>query len=529
MKKVLLFLATTLFLVSNLYAWPGQVLDSLETGYHNSVGLTWDGQHLWLSDHKADQLACIDPTNGKIIRTLPSPGYWPAGLAWDGQYLWNLDSHQNKIFKVDPANGAILFSMDAPGKGPEGLTWDGATLWLSDARGKKLMRLDLSDGTAVKILDAPATNPQGLTWDGKYLWCADRIEDEIYMIDPESGAVLMILDAPGPYARGMAWDGKNLWNTDYQTDHLYKLVRQDNDQYRLAHTRHSLVTLTHQVRIDGPGRLQHLEVYFAEPQDQPQQEIRHIACLPQVFGQAMDKWQQPVRIFKYNNTGADSVITTVMQVDAQISAITYFIFPDQVGKLEDIPREILGLYTANGSKYQLNDPYIHGLSKTIVGDETNPYWMTRKIFDYVRLHLEYELTGGWNIAPVVLQRGNGSCSEYSFAFIALCRAAGIPARYVGAIVVRGDDASLDEVFHRWPEVYLPNYGWLPVDPQGGDKPTPREQAMCIGKLSNRFLITTRGGGDSEYLGWYYNYNESVVTDPQVHVNIDAFGEWEPLD
>ncbi|MEJ2050446.1 MAG: transglutaminase-like domain-containing protein, partial [Calditrichota bacterium] len=116
----------------------------------------------------------------------------------------------------------------------------------------------------------------------------------------------------------------------------------------------------------------------------------------------------------------------------------------------------------------------------------------------------------------------------TFSFIALCRAAGLPARYVGSIVVRGDDASLDDVFHRWPEVYLPNYGWIPIDPEGGDRPLPRDQAMYIGHLSNRFLITTQGGGDSEYIGWYYNSYETYNTDPQIKMNIETFGEWEPL-
>jgi len=131
------------------------------------------------------------------------------------------------------------------------------------------------------------------------------------------------------------------------------------------------------------------------------------------------------------------------------------------------------------------------------------------------------------VAPVVLQRGTGSCSEYSFSFIALCRAAGLPARYVGALVVRGDDASMDDTFHRWPEIYLPNYGWVAIDPQGGDKPSARDQAINIGDLPNRFLITTQGGGDSEYLGWYYNYNEKYSTEPQVQVYIETFAEWEP--
>jgi transglutaminase-like putative cysteine protease len=218
-----------------------------------------------------------------------------------------------------------------------------------------------------------------------------------------------------------------------------------------------------------------------------------------------------------------------MQVEAEISAIRYFIFPDRCGTLDDIPAEIRRRYTANGSKYLTDDPYIQKTAKQIVGDETNPYTIARKVFDYVRTHLRYELAGGWNAAPVVLKRGTGSCSEYSFCFISLCRAAGLPARYVGAIVVRGDDASTDETFHRWPEMYLPNYGWVTIDPQGGDKSSPRDRALHIGCLANRYLITTQGAGDSEHLGWYYNCDETYTTDPQVEVHTEAFAEWEPLE
>jgi len=113
--------------------------------------------------------------------------------------------------------------------------------------------------------------------------------------------------------------------------------------------------------------------------------------------------------------------------------------------------------------------FFHITNKKSCCFEKNPYWIARNIFDHVRKTLECKLEGGWNTAPVVLERGTGSCSEYSFCFIALCRAAGLPARYVGSIVVQGDDACLDGVFHRWPQVYLPSDGWIDIDPQGGDK------------------------------------------------------------
>jgi transglutaminase-like putative cysteine protease/glutamine cyclotransferase len=473
-------------------------------------------------------LFCINPGTGEVIRKIPSPGFWPMGLAWDGKHLWNIDSKQKKIFKLDPADGTILFTIDAPGSNPDGLTWDGNTLWVSDYRSDKIMKIDLSDGTAVQSFAAPASYVQGLTFDGIYLWASDRIKDEIYMIDPRNGDVIIIFDSPGKYPRGLAWDGENLWNVDYQNDEIYKLVREDDQLYKLDDTRTAIVTFTHEVKTYGEGELKELDVYFAIPENLPQQKIIDLKFEPS-HKELKDKWNQSFAHLKYLHYPTNSTIQTIMTVKTEISEISYYIFPDKCGTLNDYPEDIKKTYTSNESKYMLDEKYIQDLSKKIVGDEQNPYWAARKIFDYVRNTLEYKLEGGWNVAPVVLKRGTGSCSEYTFSFIALCRAAGIPARYVGAIVVRGDDASLDDVFHRWPEIYLPNYGWIPIDPQGGDKPLPRDRAMNIGHLSNRFLITTQGGGDSEYLGWYYNSYETYKADPQVKVNIENFGDWQPIN
>ena len=141
----------------------------------------------------------------------------------------------------------------------------------------------------------------------------------------------------------------------------------------------------------------------------------------------------------------------------------------------------------------------------------------------------YEMAGGWNTAPTVLARGNGSCSEYSFVYISMCRAAGLPARYVGSVAIRGDDASMDDVFHRWVEVFMPNYGWIPIDPSGGDRDWPGDQANYIGHVANRYLITTQSGGGSETMAWTYNSNEFFVTEPKTFVVIDNFADWIPKE
>ncbi len=510
------------------WSYPGKVLKAVKAPYSCSTGLAFDGTNLWVADHKQDKLVCVNPANGSVLREIPSPGFWPMGLAWDGKSLWNVDSHQKKIFRVDPKDGTILTTIDAPGGSPEALAWDGTTLWVSDLSERSIMKVDLSDGTAVQTFPVPAQSAQGLVFDGSYLWCSDRMTDELYMLDSRSGEVIIILKAPGPYPRGLAYDGEHLWTVDYQKDSLFQLVRQDDELFRIENTKAFRTTFQHEAKVIGKGQLRELNVSIAVPVSLPQQEILRVTFTPTPTGRVTDRWSQECAQFTYRDKSAGTTLSSYMSVDARISAINYFIFPERCGNLADIPADIRKLYTANDTKYLIEDPFIQEMVKRVVGNEKSPYWIARRIFDSVRTRLEYRLEGGWNVAPVVLRRGTGSCSEYSFSFISLCRAAGLPARYVGAIVVRGDDASYDEVFHRWPEVYLPNYGWIPIDPQGGDKPLARDRAMNIGHLPNRFLITTHSGGGSEYLGWYYNSHESYQSEPQVRLEIEAFGEWEPL-
>ncbi len=78
-------------------------------------------------------------------------------------------------------------------------------------------------------------------------------------------------------------------------------------------------------------------------------------------------------------------------------------------------------------------------------------------------------------------------------------------------------------------MYLPNYGWVPVDANRGDKESPADQARGFGELSNRFLITTQGGGDSEYLGWSYNSFARYKVTGYCKIEEDNLGFWEPLE
>jgi transglutaminase-like putative cysteine protease/sugar lactone lactonase YvrE len=538
MKKIVGLIIIFSFIPQVLFGTTGDILNQFAAPGARSTGMAYDGSYLWVADWKSDSLYQVDPVNGDIVHRIVSPGYFSTGLTWDGQYLWVADIHftntgtesySGKIYQVCSETGKIMRMIEAPSADLRGLTWDGEYLWMSDKGTDMITQISPDDGTTINEFRAPSGNPQGLTWDGQFLWVADRSRDEIYRVHPESGIVVMIISSPGPFPRGLTWMQNTLCNTDYQTDQIYQIKIFDDDPFTRTNQRIATVEITHDIINFGPGTLNLLDTYFAIPQNRSSQEILNIAYSSDPSRTTTDKWNQPIAHFSTQFLKPGEKTVNIMTVQAKIYEIMYHIFPEKVGSLKDIPKKIYNKYLQDGSKYRIHDPFIQKSAKEAVGDEKNPYWIARNIFDYLRYKLHYERVGGWNIAPTVLRRGSGSCSEYTFVYIAMCRAAGVPARYVGSVVVRGDDASLDYVYHRWVEVYLPNYGWIPVDPSGGDRDWARDQTLYFGHLANRFLITTEGGGGSEYLDWQYNTCEKWTADGPVQLRVETIAEWEPLE
>lgn len=519
--------ATCLFEIA--MAAPGDVLGSIPAPGHAPTGMAYDGKYLWIADRLTDSLYAVSPETGDIITAMAAPGYDISALAWDGKYLWCVDREESRLAKVDPETGITEQSFESPTSNPQGLAWDGENLWLADDRESLLCRISTDDGTTIVSYPAAGRGSTGLTaWNG-YLWCGNRLEDEIYLFDPEHGEIVFALEAPGKYVRGLATDGNVLWSVDYQDRAIYKQVIDDGEFVRTAEPHMLDLMLTYEFRNYGPGPVPSLDVYIALPSDLENQKLLgDITFSPQPDDSIQDRWQQPLAHFHFTDLNAPAREQIVMTLTTELADTRWYVYPHKVGTQKDIPKAIKEAYLVDEDKYRVNDPIIKQAVTEAVGDETNPYWMMRKIHRYIRERLHYELAGGWNVAPQVLTRGSGSCSEYTFLFIAMCRAAGIPARYVGSLVIRGDEASTDEVFHRWSQVYLPGYGWVHVDPQGGDSDKPAKVAGSIGTISNRFLITTSGGGASEYLGWNYNYDHSWTSKGPVKIMTTAFAEWSPV-
>ncbi|HRI89241.1 MAG TPA: transglutaminase-like domain-containing protein, partial [Candidatus Hydrogenedentes bacterium] len=110
---------------------------------------------------------------------------------------------------------------------------------------------------------------------------------------------------------------------------------------------------------------------------------------------------------------------------------------------------------------QSDDPKLIAKAREIVGDETNSMKIVEKLSSWVNDNVQTTFSARLTNALEVLNSLEGDCTEHSVLFIALARAAGLPAREVaGLIYMDGDRPGF--YFHQWAKVWVGK--WVDVDP-----------------------------------------------------------------
>ena len=204
---------------------------------------------------------------------------------------------------------------------------------------------------------------------------------------------------------------------------------------------------------------------------------------------------QGQRIYRriYGSVAPGQSVTTLWRARVRTWNSYYDIDDADVGALSELPADIKSKFLSDATLYQINHATVVAARDAALAGETHPLRMAQKIFAYVQAHLTYVSEGGWDPAPTVLERGTGSCSEYAYCFIAMCRSAGLPARWSGSVVRRGSESGPgpyeDQPHHRWADVYLPRIGWVECNVQGG----------TWGYLGNSYVITSKAGAPSNYV------------------------------
>ncbi|MBU4493626.1 MAG: transglutaminase-like domain-containing protein [Nanoarchaeota archaeon] len=170
------------------------------------------------------------------------------------------------------------------------------------------------------------------------------------------------------------------------------------------------------------------------------------------------KWEQPDEKELY------FLLNSEVETENKLKKITGKIrFP-----LKNLDEEY-AKYTKPTENIDLNDNIIKIASELAEGED-DLYAIAHKLAEWVSRNIEYDIKYGTSTkkSSWVLKNKIGTCDEFSSLFIALCRALGIPARYVSGVAY-SNIAELEGFGnHAWADVYFSDYGWVPFDPTYGE-------------------------------------------------------------
>jgi len=133
------------------------------------------------------------------------------------------------------------------------------------------------------------------------------------------------------------------------------------------------------------------------------------------------------------------------------------------------------MYLGSTKQIPADDPLFIGRANELTRNAASQYEAVQAVLSWVIDHMTYVLVPPEYTAQYSMNTGKGNCQNYSHLAAALLRAVKIPTRIVNGITLkqpyeinvgkRNLRMSMAQGRHSWIEVYFPDYGWIPFDPQ----------------------------------------------------------------
>lgn len=142
------------------------------------------------------------------------------------------------------------------------------------------------------------------------------------------------------------------------------------------------------------------------------------------------------------------------------------------------------------------------------------------VYEFIVDEIEYEQQPGELGALWTLENREGGSAELGNLFVALMRSNSLPARRISGWGNRldiGEVLRSPQFAHGWAEFYLPEYGWVPVDPTWGRN----HKFDNFAKMDDDHIVLTKGAGVHFFTRGSYNspYGPaSVDTNYVIQVN-----------
>lgn len=230
-----------------------------------------------------------------------------------------------------------------------------------------------------------------------------------------------------------------------------------------AKERTALVTVS--VKLVSPPSAERVRLWMPYPMSDGNQEITDIRVNGNFTRQGVYRegaFGNPIIFAEWKNVPGERTMTYAFRVARKELVTRNFPEKELPYSREEFRKEL-----APAAVVPTDGP-VKELAGRITAGKTTNRGKSRAIYDWIIANMRRDPnTKGCGLGDVegLLSSLGGKCADIHSVFVALSRAAGVPAREVfGIRLPKGAEGDMTKAQHCWAEWYLPGYGWVAVDP-----------------------------------------------------------------
>jgi len=291
------------------------------------------------------------------------------------------------------------------------------------------------------------------------------------------------------------------------------------------------IEIEYTIENKGPADLTNIQCGIEVPRTQfPLQTVEKYSANTSDVKELTDDNGNLIYRFSLEDIAKGESASAKVRCDLIAYEFDYKDYWDDLPKTYGPDDKDLELFTKSEKYIDSDSPKIIEQAVSIVGNETNPYRIAEKLYNFVAGRLEYDFeklkaAESLNIletdtlsASEILERDKGICADYSILYTALCRASGIPAQFIKGIpvfsILQEENKQLSND-HAWVKIKLPVYGWVPIDITSESGFMSYDCFLNIEtfKSLNFFYESLTIEGEKYYpTGFYYNWDGDTMPD-----------------
>ncbi len=223
--------------------------------------------------------------------------------------------------------------------------------------------------------------------------------------------------------------------------------------------------------VNVPKGAKAVRIWLAVPQEDAQSSIRNLTLATDgAIHFNTDSWGNRVAYLERRDPTENQIVVRE-EFELIRSEIRTRLDPANSRPLTPGERTALSHYLQPATHVIINDQ-IKTLAASIVGQETNPIRVARKIYDWTLNNVEYWVKDPDHLkaSPVgsteyCLTKKTGNCTDFHSLFASLAMASGLPTRMVYGSLLKPtlNGIEVDGSYHCWIQFFAPQIGWVPLD------------------------------------------------------------------